>query len=372
MESLMRKDFSQGLIISFIFLSTILFINTRYIYAGMLSHEAESYRIKGYEDQEKGDIDSAINWYQKAANLDTGYAAPHNDLGILYEAKGWLDRAESEYQKALTIEPGYEKAHTNIALLYERKGETEKAAFHWMKRYRLGKPSDPWTNEARERLEKLGLVDEVETKEIKARRVCKPKKMPARERGAKKAKAKRKPKAKAKRKTRKKEPSGEWTRIGSGSREEPKRRIVKKTEKRITKPPRPKKSDLDKELQDALRLAEKRLREQRRNVKAPRRKESRKQKTPGRTSGTGARGYYQKAKNYSEKGEYVRALDTIRSAKKDYPKDPALLGLEESIKNKMKEERIEDHYNEGLMHYRKEDFSSARKEFEAMLNILPE
>ena len=142
-------------------------------YAKGLSDNAEEYRVKGYEAQIKGDAESAIEFYQKAVNLDPKYAAPHNDLGILYETKGWLDRAEVEYQKAIVIDPDYKDAHTNLALLYERKGELEKAAFHWMKRYKLGQANDPWTKEAISRLEKLGLVDKLSKKNIEPSEVRK-------------------------------------------------------------------------------------------------------------------------------------------------------------------------------------------------------
>lgn len=132
-----------------------------YIYPWTLSSEALVYRENGYKAQEIGDIDSAITWYQKACQLDANYASPHNDLGILYETKGWLDRAEMEYRKALAIDPNHERSYTNLALIYERKGDLEKSAFYWMRRYKLGKPGDYWTDEARKRLEKLGLVEEV-------------------------------------------------------------------------------------------------------------------------------------------------------------------------------------------------------------------
>ncbi|MDP6685662.1 MAG: tetratricopeptide repeat protein, partial [Candidatus Omnitrophota bacterium] len=85
-------------------------------YAGVLKEEAAPYREQGYLAQERGDIETAISWYQKAANLDPDYATPHNDLGILFEAKGWVDRAEEEYLKAIAIDPKYDKAHTNLAL----------------------------------------------------------------------------------------------------------------------------------------------------------------------------------------------------------------------------------------------------------------
>jgi tetratricopeptide (TPR) repeat protein len=349
----------------------------------------------------------------------------------LFEAKGWLDRAESEYQKALAIDPDYEKAHTNLALLYERKGELEKAAFHWMRRYKLGAPNDPWTYEARQRLEKLGLVDlteekpsrpkpetaiereELETSPRKAQekedsswtRLGKkealeietkapiPKKVKKKTKEEKKEEAEKIEKKPEPKKTEKrkietlkesriepvpktkeaqKKSGGEWTRINFGPKE--KEKPLKLSGART--------ANLDKELQESLKLAEQRLREGKEKGKAQKEGEkkapvkiSAKPKEPTarqKISTSSAKTYYAKAQDYYNKGEWTKALDTIREAKKDYPEDLGLLELEQSIKNKMKEERIQDHYNEGIMHYRQEDYSGARKEFEAILNILPE
>ena len=366
--------FSQVFIISIILLSSISIINTQYIYAEELKEGAGSYRILGYEAQDRGEIDAAITWYQKAATMDPEYAAPHNDLGILFEAKGWLDRAELSYQKALSIDPNYEEAHTNLALLYERKGELEKAAFHWMRRYKLGKPDEAWTEEAMQRLEKLGLLDKKEAKNIKVQRSLDK----SRERKIPEAKIEKKELGRSKSTS-----TGEWTRVGPTpiSKKEPAARSVRK--KRAAT-----KRDMEAELQESLRLAEERLRkekgrEPRREPRKVVKKERKEEKTeaadaePSYSTSSketrySAKSYYSKAANYYKNGEYSRALDTIRTAKKDYPDEESLLTLEKTIKNKMKEERIEDHYNEGVMHYRQKDYSGARDEFEAILNILPE
>jgi len=81
-----------------------------------------------------------------------------------------------------------------------------------------------------------------------------------------------------------------------------------------------------------------------------------------------------KAKDFYNKGEYAKALDSIRIAKQSSSDNDnkQLLELEETIKFKMKEERIEDHYKEGMIRYRQKEFAGARKEFEAILSILPE
>lgn len=313
-------------------------------HAGVFSKDAERYRQEGYLAQQKGDIDSAIEWYQKAATLEPNYVAPHNDLGILFETKGWLDRAEGEYKKALAIDPNYKEAHTNLALLYERKGELEKASFHWMRRYKLGTPDEPWTREAMERLRKIGLLDAEGKKPVE--------------------KPKEKPKSKPPK-------LSQWSRTGSRSRPIAKPVTPKKTQKVSRK----RKPSIEEELDESLRLAEERLRREysrkdsqkqteTKVIKAP---EAKIAPAPAPTAAS-----YSRAKDYYQKGEYSRALDAIRVAKKDFPNDTSLASLEEDVKNKMKEERINDHYSEGMMHYRQKDYKGARKEFEAILSILPE
>jgi tetratricopeptide (TPR) repeat protein len=127
-------------------------------YSAGLREEAVGYRSQGYEAQQRGDAATARQLYQKAAALDPSYATPHNDLGILLEEAGQLPAAEQEYLAALSLNPNYLEAHANLALLYERLGQREKAIVHWMKRYELGDPYDPWTNRAEERLLALGIL----------------------------------------------------------------------------------------------------------------------------------------------------------------------------------------------------------------------
>jgi len=123
-----------------------------------LRDEAVTYRIEGYERQRQGDVQGALIAYQKAAALDPSYPTPHNDAGVLLEQLGHLDEAKQSYEQALAIDPNYLEAHTNLAMLYERLGDKEKAIYHWLKRYQLGDPSDPWTARSEERLVALGVL----------------------------------------------------------------------------------------------------------------------------------------------------------------------------------------------------------------------
>ena len=128
------------------------------VLAGTLREEAVGYRIQGYEAQRRGDAPRAMSLYQKAAELDPAYPTPHNDLGIVLEDQGRLEEATGAYRHALMLDPNYLEAHANLAMLYERMGQKEKAIYHWLKRYQLGDPYDPWTARAEERLVALGVL----------------------------------------------------------------------------------------------------------------------------------------------------------------------------------------------------------------------
>jgi tetratricopeptide (TPR) repeat protein len=361
MDKMNSTIFLKRGLISFAILFFLPFLNSPYIYADKesgISNEGEAYRTKGYEAQRNGDIDTAIEWYQKACGVKPEYASPHNDLGILFETKGWLDRAEAEYEKALAINPDYKEVHTNLALLYERKGELEKAAFHWMRRYKLGTPDDPWTQEAIKRLEKLGLIgkkESLDASKIKQQASAEDtqkknkepavtdKKAPVNKPIIEKQKAKPSPKLKK---------DSSWTRVGAEKNKKP---------VNVSKP-----DNMDRELQDSLRMAEERLKKEK-DVKINKNAEE-----PKAIVRDGASAAYGKAKDYYNKGEYAKALDTIRLAKQSSNGNKQLLDLEDEIKFKMKEERIEDYYKEGMIRYRQKDFAGAKKEFEAILSILPE
>ena len=123
-----------------------------------LREEAITYRTQGYEAQRRGDHATALSLYQKAAALDPEYPTPLNDMGVILEEQGRLEDAEQAYRKALTLSPNYLEAHANLAMLYERMGKKEQAIFHWLKRYQLGDPHDPWTARAEERLVALDVL----------------------------------------------------------------------------------------------------------------------------------------------------------------------------------------------------------------------
>ena len=66
----------------------------------------------------------AIYRWEKAAQLDPGYAAAFNDLAIAYEHEGQLDKARKAYEKALELDPNNTQIRQNYELFKEINDRT--------------------------------------------------------------------------------------------------------------------------------------------------------------------------------------------------------------------------------------------------------
>jgi len=130
-----------------------------------IKEEAIRYRIRGYQKQHQGSLDEAVELYQRAVIADPTYPAPHNDLGVIYEERGELQRAEASYRKALEIDSHYVDAYSNLASLYEKTQEKEKMLEALRKRVSLGEASDIGTQEAKAKLETLGITMQLPPKQ---------------------------------------------------------------------------------------------------------------------------------------------------------------------------------------------------------------
>ena len=122
----------------------------------LLKEDAKAYREEGYKAQSLGDVEGALSWYQKAAQMDPYYALAYNDIGVIYENQGEIGRAEEMYKKALEVDPEFLPAYTNLAFIAEKKGNMKDASYYWQKRYELGLEGDYWWEVSRQHLLKLG------------------------------------------------------------------------------------------------------------------------------------------------------------------------------------------------------------------------
>ena len=128
--------------------------------------DSQEYRDKGYEAQRAGNLDMALNYYQKAIQLNPYNAVPYNDIGVVFEAKGMIEEAKEAYARAISVDPNYLSAYYNLAALYEREKDFDQAAYYWRMRINLGDWSDVWTWKAKERLDKLGTKGKLDTSKI--------------------------------------------------------------------------------------------------------------------------------------------------------------------------------------------------------------
>jgi tetratricopeptide (TPR) repeat protein len=83
------------------------------------------------------ETESLLKRMLKIAQLNPGNPALHYRLGNLYQRKGELDEAIEQYEKALSIQPGYTLALNNLAAVYTIKKEYIKAVSVFKKMIRL-------------------------------------------------------------------------------------------------------------------------------------------------------------------------------------------------------------------------------------------
>ncbi len=76
----------------------------------------------------RGDLDRAIDLYQKTLRLDTSNAEAQNDLGVALEQRGRRAEAEAAYRRATALDPFSFNAHLNLGLLLARMNRAAEAS----------------------------------------------------------------------------------------------------------------------------------------------------------------------------------------------------------------------------------------------------
>lgn len=91
---------------------------------------AEEHFNKGFSYQNQGDLDKALEEYNKALELNPNYAQAYTNLGSIYVGKQDFDKAIQNFKKVLELNYLDKKAHYNLGMTYVYKGEPEKAEEH--------------------------------------------------------------------------------------------------------------------------------------------------------------------------------------------------------------------------------------------------
>lgn len=108
------------LVLSFLAIATLLTINFIPRIRALVS---EFYINRGLEFYANGDLDNAINEYNKAIQLDPNNPAAYLDRGLAYYDKDDLDRAISDYNYAITLDPNIANAFFYRGIVYYDKDD---------------------------------------------------------------------------------------------------------------------------------------------------------------------------------------------------------------------------------------------------------
>ncbi|MGA8654985.1 MAG: tetratricopeptide repeat protein [Chthoniobacterales bacterium] len=82
---------------------------------------------------QKGQVNEALEQFQKALGIYHNYLEAHYNLGVALFQKGQVDEAVSQYQKALEINPDYADVHYNLGNALLQKGQLDEALAQYQK-----------------------------------------------------------------------------------------------------------------------------------------------------------------------------------------------------------------------------------------------
>lgn len=99
---------------------------------------AEAYNGLGVIYRKSGDLDRAIEFYERAAALDSVNVYAFINLGNLYDDRGDPERAVAYYRKAIRLQPNAADAYYNLGITYERTGSQKESLEALRQAARLG------------------------------------------------------------------------------------------------------------------------------------------------------------------------------------------------------------------------------------------
>jgi protein O-mannosyl-transferase len=77
--------------------------------------------------RDSGKIPLAMEWYQKALQLNPGYVKAHHNLADILKTQGRLSEAASHYNRILQIDPNRVEAYFNLGTVFQLQGKLDRA-----------------------------------------------------------------------------------------------------------------------------------------------------------------------------------------------------------------------------------------------------
>ncbi len=105
----------------------VLFLIFGFLSCSSKEKQAEKHFRKGFRYQDQGNLDKALEEYEKALQLNPNYAKVYTNIGTIYLEKKDYDKAIQQFKKVIELNYWDKKAHYNLGLVYLYKGKIEKA-----------------------------------------------------------------------------------------------------------------------------------------------------------------------------------------------------------------------------------------------------
>ncbi|MBD1876133.1 tetratricopeptide repeat protein [Nodosilinea sp. FACHB-131] len=93
----------------------------------------------------QGDLEGAIELFQKAIEADPTLAIAHYNLGTAHRNRGYLDEAIAAYRQAIALNPNYAEAHQNLGVALFKLGQLPEALQAFKQAIALYEVTDPAT-----------------------------------------------------------------------------------------------------------------------------------------------------------------------------------------------------------------------------------
>ena len=94
----------------------------------------------------KENMEKAIQWFEKAIEIDPSLLAPYVALAKAYGQLGKYDEAISKYEIILAKSPNYLAGHMALGTIYDHQGASQKAESHYRKALEINKDFAPAAN----------------------------------------------------------------------------------------------------------------------------------------------------------------------------------------------------------------------------------
>lgn len=95
--------------------------------------KAEPYNMVGSMIAQTGDFGAALDWFRKAADIESHTTFSLN-IGLALKELGELDQAREHFETSVTLDPDNIQARNNVAVITEELGDLEASleAWRWM------------------------------------------------------------------------------------------------------------------------------------------------------------------------------------------------------------------------------------------------